>query len=271
MMLKGKGIGHGVVEGEVLLSRQPISFLGGVDPHTGVVIDSSSDISGKNVTGKILAFPHGKGSTVGSYVIYQLMKSGKAPGGMINESAETVVATGAIIAGIPMLSNIPLAALETGDQVLLNADAGLLELKGVVSEAIAMSVLMNRDRILLLKHEGKSKHLEGEWLGVSDKISGGDNPEKVALRAVRSQTGIDADESEIRVRGETIYLRARSVLLEVHPFLIATDKTEIDLGKGYKEFKWVSPDRLKSVRTIAGMSTIVDSLLSRKEASRKTC
>lgn len=271
MMLKGKGIGHGVVEGEVLLSRQPISFLGGVDPHTGVVIDGSSDISGKNVTGKILAFPHGKGSTVGSYVIYQLMKSGRAPGGIINESAETVVATGAVIAGIPMLSDIPLAALETGDQVLLNADAGLLELKGVVSEAIAMAVLMSRDRILLLKHEGKSKHLEGEWIGISDKISERNNAEKVVLRAVRSQTGIDANESEIRVRGETVYIRIESVLLEVHPFLIVTDKTEIDLSKGYEEFKWVSLDGIKSVRTIAGMSTIVDSLLSRNEAGRRIC
>lgn len=74
MKLKGKGIGKVVVEGEVIVSRKPLSFLGGVDPETGTITDPESDIKGESITGKILVFPKGKGSTVGSYILYALSK-----------------------------------------------------------------------------------------------------------------------------------------------------------------------------------------------------
>lgn len=271
MILKGKGIGHGIAEGEVILSRTPISFLGGVDPHKGVVIDSSSDIFNKTISGKILAFPHGKGSTVGSYVIYQLLKSGKAPAGIINENAETIVATGAILAGIPMLSGIPLSALSSGDQALLNADNGTLELRGVLEEPIVMAFLMNRDKILLLRHKKKSKLLGGQWLGISEKISAGNDPEDVAIDAVEEQTGLAIDRSDIRLRGGIVYVRTGQALLRIVPFMIATSQNEIKLADRYDEFKWLSPSEIGSIKTIVGLDRIIGSLLARNDPERKIC
>jgi len=271
MMLKGKGIGHGIAEGEILLSRMPISFLGGVDPHTGVVTDYSSDIYKENIAGKILAFPHGKGSTVGSYVIYQLSKSGKAPAGMINENTETIVATGAILAGIPMLSGIPLGALLSGDFALLDAVHGTLELKGVVQETIVMAVLMNKDRILLLRHGKKSKLLGGQWLGVSAKLEENEHPEEVMRNIVGPMTGIEIDASDIRVRGEIVYLRLGHVALKVHPYLISTSESRVKLSDNYDDFRWVLPSEMKSLRTMVGLDRIVESLLSRSEIDRKVC
>ncbi len=124
MKLKGRRIVGGNAEGRVLLSRKPLSFLGGVDPETGVVIDAESDIRGESIKDRILVFPRGKGSTVGSYVIYQLKKNGVAPRAIIVGEAETIVATGAIIAGIPMVDKIDISKLKNGQRVRVRADEG---------------------------------------------------------------------------------------------------------------------------------------------------
>ncbi len=127
MLLKGRKVVGGTAEGELVVSRRPLSFLGGVDPETGVVTDAESDIKGQSIVGKILAFPRGKGSTVGSYVLYALKKNGKGPKAIIVEEAETIVATGAIIAGIPMVQGIDVSRLKSGERVRVDADRGEVE------------------------------------------------------------------------------------------------------------------------------------------------
>ena len=103
MEIKTRSISKGRGTGEVLISKEPFSFLGGVDPETGIVIEKGHELEGKSIAGKILVFPHGKGSTVGSYVILGLAKNGKAPAAMINTEAEPIIAIGAILANIPMV------------------------------------------------------------------------------------------------------------------------------------------------------------------------
>ncbi len=127
MKLKGRKIVGGKAEGELIVSQKPLSFLGGVDPETGIVTDAESDIRGQSIAGKILAFPRGKGSTVGSYVIYALKKNGKAPKAIIVGEAETIVATGAIISEIPMVDGIDVSKLRSGVKVKMDADSGEVE------------------------------------------------------------------------------------------------------------------------------------------------
>ena len=129
--LKGRTISRGCAQGEVLLSRDPISFLGSVDPKTGVVIEENHALEGKSIQNKVLVFPHGKGSTVGSYVMYQLKKNGVAPSAIINLETEPIVAVGAIISEIPlvdMLETNPYEVLNNGDLVLVNGSKGYIEL-----------------------------------------------------------------------------------------------------------------------------------------------
>lgn len=129
--LKGRTISRGCAKGEVLLSRDPISFLGSVDPKTGVIIEENHVLMGKSIKGKVLVFPHGKGSTVGSYVLYQLKKNGTAPAAIINLETEPIVAVGAIISEIPlvdMLEKNPYEVLNNGDLVLVNGSKGYIEL-----------------------------------------------------------------------------------------------------------------------------------------------
>lgn len=110
------------------MSPVPISFLSGVDPETGIIIEENHPLQGETVEGKILVFPFGKGSTVGSYVMYALKRNGKAPAAIINEEVEPIIAVGAIIAGIPMIDRtaIPLSGLQTGVMATVDGDAGEL-------------------------------------------------------------------------------------------------------------------------------------------------
>jgi hypothetical protein len=120
--MKARTINPGEASGEALVSREPIGFYGGVDPETGIVIEKGHELEGECVTGKVLVFPCGKGSTVGSYVIYGLQKNGVGPAAIVNEETETIVATGAILAGIPCIDHVDIDGIENGDMLSIEAD-----------------------------------------------------------------------------------------------------------------------------------------------------
>jgi hypothetical protein len=126
--MKGRTISPGNVQGEAIVSPEPIGFYGGIDINTGIVIEKNHPLEGESVKGKILVFPNGKGSTVGSYVIYGLEKNGVGPIGIINKETETIVATGAILAGIPCIDQIDITEITTGDTIQLDADTGEVKL-----------------------------------------------------------------------------------------------------------------------------------------------
>ncbi|NLU04239.1 MAG: DUF126 domain-containing protein [Methanothermobacter sp.] len=120
-------ISRGKGRGPVLVSTEPLSFLGGVDPGTGRVIDQKHPLHGRSMKGKVLLIPGGKGSTVGSYVIFQMAKNEPAPAAIICLNAEPIIATGAIMAGIPMVdrpSEDLLGLLEDSMEVEVDAEEG---------------------------------------------------------------------------------------------------------------------------------------------------
>lgn len=104
-MINCRKISKGKASGELLVSNEPISFLGGVNPETGYVIDVNHELNGVNIKDKILFIPGGKGSTVGSYVIFQMKKNNTAPKAIICIKAEPIIATGAIMSDIPMVDS----------------------------------------------------------------------------------------------------------------------------------------------------------------------
>lgn len=132
MIIAGRGIARGVGSGGLLVSTAPISFLSGVDPETGIIVEKGHPLCGMSVAGKVLAFPHGKGSTVGSYILYALSRNGHAPAAIVNEEAEPIIATGAIIGKIPMIDRIglPVTRLKNGVSATVDGGAGTLAYDG---------------------------------------------------------------------------------------------------------------------------------------------
>jgi uncharacterized protein len=132
IVLKAHKVSKGKASGEALVSKSPVSFLGGINPETGFVVEKGHELEGQNVAGKILVFPVGKGSTAGSFQVYELACHQKAPRAMINLRADPVVAIGAIISNIPMVDQLeknPLEVIKTGDDLEVDADRGIVRVR----------------------------------------------------------------------------------------------------------------------------------------------
>jgi uncharacterized protein len=127
MKLQGRKICAGMVEGEALVTGMGISFYGGVDPETGVVVERGHALEGQSIAGRVLVFPTGKGSTVGSYTLYRLKLGGLAPVAIVNAECETITAVGCIISDIPCVDHIPIDRLKTGDRLIIDGERGTVE------------------------------------------------------------------------------------------------------------------------------------------------
>ncbi len=126
MILTGRKISTGRAAGEALVTSMGISFYGGVDPQTGRVVEKGHELEGQSIAGRVLVFPTGKGSTVGSYTLYRLKKAGLAPAAIVNAEAETITAVGCIISDIPCVDHIPIEEIKTGMQVSVDGESGIV-------------------------------------------------------------------------------------------------------------------------------------------------
>mgnify|MGYP001550176350 CR=1 FL=1 len=124
-----KVIVRGKAQGPLLVAKNPINFLGGIDKKTGIVHDTKHDLFGKSIGGKILAFPFGVGSSVGAYTLYSLKYNHCAPLAMICLKADLTTASGCAI------SNIPLVIASKDDYDLLQ------ENKDIVLDAVEGTIL----------------------------------------------------------------------------------------------------------------------------------
>lgn len=118
--LQGRIIKAGSAEGVALVSPEPVGFFGMIDAETGIVIEQGHPLEGESVAGRVLVFPTGKGSTVGSYSLYRLAKAGLAPAAIVNAESEPIVAVGAIISEIPMVDQVDTAQIRSGDPVIID-------------------------------------------------------------------------------------------------------------------------------------------------------
>ena len=130
MELKGRTISVGKAKGIALVSTMGISFFGGVDPVTGIVVEKGHDLEGWCLMDKILIFPQGKGSTVGSYTLFRMKKNNVAPKAIINSKCETIVAIGAIISEIPCVDMIDINSIKNGSVVEVDGDLGIIRIGG---------------------------------------------------------------------------------------------------------------------------------------------
>ncbi|WXG45960.1 MAG: DUF126 domain-containing protein [Candidatus Atabeyarchaeum deiterrae] len=137
-----------------MVTREPISFLGGVDSKSGIIIEKGHELEGVNIAGRVLVFRHGKGSTVGSYIIYPMAKMKTAPVAIVNREAETIITVGAVIAEIPLVDRLnkdPTQAIRTGDYVEVVGDKGLVRIHRRTeqhSQQVSVKVLTISLRVL---------------------------------------------------------------------------------------------------------------------------
>jgi predicted aconitase with swiveling domain len=110
-ILKCKSLVAGHGNGEILTTQQSISFWGGVEPATGMIIDPRHELFDQSISGKVLAFPYGKGSAAAPLVLLELAKQATAPAAIINIETDPLLVAGPIISKHFYGTSIPVVAL----------------------------------------------------------------------------------------------------------------------------------------------------------------
>ncbi len=111
MGLMGRSLVAGSAKGIALVSKEPLSFWGGIDTRTGEIIDRRHELSGANIAGKVFVFPQGRGSSTSSAVMLEIIRAGVAPAAIINLRVEPILALGAIIADELYHQTVPVVVL----------------------------------------------------------------------------------------------------------------------------------------------------------------
>jgi len=130
IVLHGRKVVGGAVQGEALVTTQTISGWGGIDPQTGTIIEMRHELRGQSFKGKILVFPGAKGSSGWSAFFHRARLAGAAPSGMIFNRMTTKVALGAVVTHAPAITDLdqdPLTVIETGDWIEMDADQGIVK------------------------------------------------------------------------------------------------------------------------------------------------
>ena len=130
IVLRGRGVVGGCVEGEALVTTQTISGWGGIDPITGTVIETHHELRGVTFKDKVLVFPGAKGSSGWSNAFHMTRLTNSAPRAMFFNIMNTKIALGAVVLHVPAVTNLdqdPLTVIETGDWVKVDGDHGIVE------------------------------------------------------------------------------------------------------------------------------------------------
>jgi len=256
MILRGRGISKGCGEGGIVLSEGAVSFLGGVNPATGVLTDKAME--GRSVKDAVFAFPRGKGSTVGSYVLLEMRRQGTLPAAMVNSSAEPIVATGAVMSHVPLVDRIDLGLLRSGDHAVVDGDAGTVELPEVTDTHVVSCIVQDRDRYLILKRSEKVGTFQGHWAAVSGFVERDESPDQAALKELREETSLELD---IARCGEVIRVRSGDTIWSIHPYLFRADSPRVAIDWEHTEFRWLRLEELKGLQTVPGLEHVLRSLL----------
>jgi len=120
--LLGKPIVAGSAKGKALVSKEPLSFWGGISPRTGEIIDRRLQRSGANVAGRIFVFPQGKGSSTSSATLMECIKTDVAPAAIINIKVDPILALGSIVSDELYQKAVPIVVLAEKDFFSIKED-----------------------------------------------------------------------------------------------------------------------------------------------------
>jgi uncharacterized protein len=129
IVIRGRKVVPGVAEGEALVTNEPISGWGGVDPRTGTVVETRHALRGQSFAGKVLVFPGAKGSSGWSAQFHLARVMGTAPAAWLFNQMTTKVALGAVVSHAPAMTDFdvdPLSVIRTGDWLRVDADQGIV-------------------------------------------------------------------------------------------------------------------------------------------------
>ena len=132
IILRGRKVVGGRAEGEALVTREAIPGWGGVNPVQGIITETRHELRGVSFKDKILVCRGAKGSSGWSAMYHTARLAGTSPRALVFNEMTTKVALGAVVMRVPSVTGLdqdPLDVIETGDWVIVDGDAGTVEVR----------------------------------------------------------------------------------------------------------------------------------------------
>ena len=115
----------GAASGPVLKLDEPLSFWGGLDSATGMIIDRLHPQRGASVAGRMLMMSGGRGSSSGSATLAEALRLGNGPAAILMLERDAIVVVGAMVAAELYGLACPVALADARDWESLGAAASL--------------------------------------------------------------------------------------------------------------------------------------------------
>jgi 8-oxo-dGTP pyrophosphatase MutT (NUDIX family) len=184
---------------------------------------------------------------------------GTLPAAIAMGKAETIIVTGAVMAGLPLVDSLDVDLLRDDDQVSVDGTDGTVDLPQVQSSRVVTCVLRNGDSILMLKRSDKVGTNQGLWAGVSGYIETGEQPIDTAYKEIREEVKVEAPRF---VRGAPpIMVRAKDRIWEVNPFLFDVPDRSVTIDWEHTEYRWMTPAEVSALETVPGFDRVLRALL----------
>jgi predicted aconitase with swiveling domain len=130
----GQPVAAGKARGEAVAADVPLSFWGGFDPETGMIIDRRHPLDGQFATGRVLVIPSGRGSCSGSGVLLEAIHNGTAPAAIVTSRLDPVIGLGCILGDELYASHPPLVVIPDRDRLLIETgDMVEIEVGGLIT------------------------------------------------------------------------------------------------------------------------------------------
>ncbi len=130
MRISGTVLVDGAASGTSLTTDTPLSFWGGVDPHTGEIIDRRHPLFGESIAQRILVLPSGRGSCSASGVLLEAIANETAPAGIIVSEVDPIIGLGAILGDELLGRTVPVVLLTLDDRMSITDGVELRILAG---------------------------------------------------------------------------------------------------------------------------------------------
>ena len=133
--MPARALVEGAASGPAIVLDEPLSFWGGVDPATGRVIDRRHPQAGRELAGRVLVMPSGRGSSSSSSVLAEAIRAGTAPAAIVLFEPDPIVALGAVVAlelygrTVPVVVAAEASAIRTGNAIEVTATGSDAELR----------------------------------------------------------------------------------------------------------------------------------------------
>jgi predicted aconitase with swiveling domain len=102
----------GHAEGDLLALREPVSFWGGFDAGSGLIVDHWHPDRGLCLSGRILIMRSARGSSSGSSVLAEAIRVGTAPAAIVLRARDSILTIGALVAGALYERHCPVVVVE---------------------------------------------------------------------------------------------------------------------------------------------------------------